>query len=181
MKEAIFAGGCFWCVEAIFQRLEGVEVVQPGYIGGHTPHPTYKQVCSGKTGHAEAVRIFYQPSVISYDELLTVFWHLHNPTTLNRQGDDIGEQYRSAIFYLNDYQRKKAIHSMKESEKSGLWKGKYVTQITKATDFYLAEDYHHNYYNNNTERSYCSISIAPKVAKLHQIFKDRIKPQYQEQ
>lgn len=180
MKKAIFAGGCFWCVEAVFQRIIGVESVFSGYTGGIVSDPTYKQICSGETLHAEAVEIIYNPSLISYDELLKIFWHTHNPTTLNRQGDDVGTQYRSAIFYLNRYQKEKAEKSLKEFETKKLWDGKFVTEITKASEFYLAEDYHQNYFNNNQERTYCNINIAPKISKLFKEFSGRIKDEYQD-
>lgn len=178
MKKAIFAGGCFWCVEAIFQRIIGVESVFSGYIGGNIPDPTYKQVCSGETNHAEAVEIIYTPSKISYNELLTIFWHLHDPTTLNQQGSDIGTQYRSAIFYLSDYQKKLAIESKSHYERIGLWLNPFVTEIVPAGDFYIAEDYHQNYFNNNQERIYCNISIAPKISKLLKDFERKVKPEY---
>lgn len=174
-KEATFAAGCFWCVEAIFEQLKGVVSVKSGYSGGHVENPTYKQVCSGLTGHAEVLRIVYDPAIISYNQLLTVLWNTHNPTTLNQQGSDYGHQYRSAIFYHNDYQRKLAYKSKKESEKTNLWGKPYVTEILPLINFYPAEDYHDSYYALYPDKIYCSENIAPKVRKFQKKFADWLK------
>lgn len=170
LEKAIFAGGCFWCVEAIYQDIKGVEKVESGYTGGTVNNPSYEQVCSGNTGHAEAVQITFDPAVITYEQLLTVFFHVHDPTTLNRQGADAGTQYRSAIFYLSDEQKKSAEKVKDEITKSALWDEPIVTEITKAGEFYSAEDYHQDYFTNNPEKSYCSIVIAPKVKKFYKEF-----------
>ncbi|TFF97636.1 MAG: peptide-methionine (S)-S-oxide reductase [Promethearchaeota archaeon] len=150
---AMFAAGCFWGVEEHFRKLKGVLETSVGYSGGDFPDPTYKKVCSGKTGHAETVRIEFDPSIITYDELLDVFWKIHNPTTLNRQGFDIGTQYRSAIFYLTPEQKESALESKKEIEKSGIYKKPIVTEITPAKEFYRAEEYHQKYVQKNSRRS----------------------------
>jgi len=171
---AVFGAGCFWCVEAVFQRLKGVELVESGYTGGTTKNPTYKEVCSGNTGHAEVARITFDPSVISYDELLEVFWTTHDPTTLNRQGADEGTQYRSAIFYLNDEQ-KAAAEKSKSDVATQLWDGTITTEISPLSEFYKAEDYHQNYYNENSNQSYCKFVINPKLEKFKKKFKDKLK------
>ncbi|SZD73651.1 Peptide methionine sulfoxide reductase MsrA [Candidatus Ornithobacterium hominis] len=177
---ATLAGGCFWCIEAAFDELKGVVEVQSGYAGGSVKNPTYKQVCTGETGHAEVVQIRYNPSVISYAQLLDVFWVLHDPTTLNRQGNDVGTQYRSAIFYHNDEQKKIAEKSMAQSEERGDYSAKYVTEIVPLNDnFYPAEDYHSDYFVNNPENPYCGAVIAPKIKKFHQKFHDWLKPEFQ--
>src|SRR5579859_3826572 len=146
---AILAGGCFWCTEAIFKRLKGVISIAPGYAASNVPNPSYRAVCTGETGAAEAIEITYDPAVISYDKLLEVFWHLHDPTTLNRQGNDVGTQYRSAIFYLNEEQKEIALASKEATDKARLYKKPIVTEITAFTNFYPAEDYHHDYFDNN--------------------------------
>lgn len=173
-KETL-AGGCFWCTEAIFQRLEGVKLATPGYSGGHTKNPTYEEVCSGKTGHAEAIEIEFDPKVISYEKLLDVFWKLHDPTTLNRQGGDMGIQYRSVIFYHNEEQRRIAEESKKRVEESGVYKGKVVTEIVPYSNFYKAEGYHQHYYDRNKNAPYCQIVIDPKIQKLYEEFKEEVK------
>jgi peptide-methionine (S)-S-oxide reductase len=172
---ATFGQGCFWCSEAIFERVEGVKSVVSGYAGGHVPNPTYEQVCSGNTGHAEVVQIIYDPDVVSYDDLLKIFWKTHDPTTLNRQGADVGEQYRSIILYHNEKQKEKAEYYKNELEKSGAWDKPIVTQIVPFTIFYKAEDYHQNYFENNPHQGYCSFVIAPKVEKFEKVFKDKLK------
>lgn len=169
-KTAIFGAGCFWCVEAIYQRVTGVKDIESGYAGGHVQDPTYRQVTSGKTGHAEVIKLEYDPSVISFEELLEVFWHTHNPTTLNRQGADVGTQYRSAIFYLNEEQKEVAEKSLKKTDTSNLWEDPIVTEITPLSNYSTAEDYHQNYFNNNSNAGYCSIVIAPKLAKFKKDF-----------
>lgn len=175
LEQATFGAGCFWCVEAIFQQLKGVTSVVPGYAGGETPNPTYKQVCSGQTGHAEVARITFNPDDISYEQLLTVFWHTHNPTTKNRQGADVGTQYRSAIFYHNEHQKKMAIRSLNETDESDLWNDPIVTEIEAISNFSEAENNHHNYYQSNPNAGYCSAVIAPKLRKLHTQFPNLLK------
>ncbi|MBU6501044.1 MAG: peptide-methionine (S)-S-oxide reductase MsrA [Patescibacteria group bacterium] len=172
IQRAVFAGGCFWCTEAVFEELKGVVSVMPGYTGGTTKNPTYEQVCTGRTGHAEAIKIEYNPEKISYSDLLTVFFATHDPTTLNRQGADTGTQYRSAIFYATDEQKKSAEAFIKELNKSG---PKVVTEIVPLGDFYDAEDYHRQYYKNNTSAPYCQIVINPKMDKLKEKFHELLK------
>lgn len=178
-ESAVLAGGCFWCIETIFQDLKGVEKVESGYSGGATSNPTYKEVCEGNTGHAEVVRITFDPAVISYEQLLTVFFHIHNPTTLNRQGADAGTQYRSAIFYTGDAQKTSAEKVIADVTASKLWDDPIVTEVTAFDKFYKAEDYHQDYYNNNPNQGYCSVVIAPKVKKFYkefpQLLKDNVK------
>ena len=175
LETATLAGGCFWCIETIFDDLKGVEKVESGYSGGKTKNPTYEEVCSGNTGHAEVVQITFDPSVISYEKLLEIFFHIHDPTTLNRQGADAGTQYRSAIFYHSDEQKKTAEAVIKKINSSGLWSDPIVTEVTAFDVFYSAEDYHQDYYINNKEKSYCSFVIAPKVQKFYKEYKDLLK------
>lgn len=175
-ETAIFGAGCFWCVEAVFQDLKGVYKVESGYSGGQVKNPTYKDVCTGTTGHAEAARITFDPSVISFETLLKVFWTTHDPTTLNRQGADAGTQYRSAIFYTSEEQRKTAEKSKSEFAPT-LWDNPIVTEITPAAEFYVAEGYHQNYYNDNPNAGYCQIVINPKVRKMKEKFADLLKDQ----
>lgn len=172
-ETAILAAGCFWCVEAVFDDLIGVQSVESGYIGGHVESPTYRQVCEEPTGHAEAVRITYDPAQISYDELLDVFFHVHDPTTLNRQGNDVGEQYRSAIFYLNEAQKASAEKAIAAAQ--GDWAAPIVTQVVPATRFWEAEDYHQEYFANNPNQPYCAAVVGPKVRKFRQKYADRLK------
>ncbi|MPQ47891.1 peptide-methionine (S)-S-oxide reductase MsrA [Marinifilum sp. N1E240] len=167
--------GCFWCVEAIFQELEGVEQVVSGYMGGETKNPTYKEICTGETGHAEVCQITYNPAVISFGDLLEVFWQTHNPTTLNRQGADKGTQYRSAVFYHTEQQMKLAQSYKNKLAESGAWDDPIVTEITKVSKFYPAENYHQDYFNNNNNQPYCSFVIKPKMEKFKKIFKDKLK------
>jgi peptide-methionine (S)-S-oxide reductase len=175
---ATFANGCFWCTEAIFEELDGVISATSGYTGGHTENPTYKQVCTGETGHAEALQIVYDPKKISFDELLEVFWKTHDPTTLNSQGNDFGTQYRSGIFYHNQEQKQKAEHYKAELDKSGAFDKPIVTEITSFAKFYPAEDYHQQYFDNNGNTNpYCRIVIKPKVEKFRKVFKDKLKKQ----
>jgi peptide-methionine (S)-S-oxide reductase len=171
---ATFGTGCFWCTEAIFQELKGVVRVISGYMGGTVPNPSYEEVCTGTTGHAECLQITYDPSAISYDELLEVFWESHDPTTLNRQGNDIGTQYRSAIFYHNEEQRQKAEHYKAGLDKQGAYPNPIVTEITQAGTFYPAEDYHQNYYNDHGSQPYCYLVIKPKVEKFEKAFADKL-------
>ena len=163
---ATLGGGCFWCVEAVYQRVQGIESVKPGYAGGHTKNPTYKEICTGKTGHAEVAQIFFNNNKISYNQILNIFWQAHDPTTLNRQGNDVGTQYRSVIFFHNDEQKVIAEKSLKEAEKSGYWENSIVTEITKLNNYTDAEDYHDNYYDNNPNQPYCLFVIKPKLNKL---------------
>ena len=175
MEYATFGSGCFWCTEAFFTRLKGVFNVRPGYTGGHTKNPTYREICSGLTGHAESIQFEYDPEVISYSELLEVFWKTHDPTTLNRQGNDIGTQYRSVIFYHSEFQKSEAIKYKQILDKSGIWDEPIVTEITSYDVFYDAEDYHMNYFDNNKDQPYCSFVINPKLAKFKEIFKDKLQ------
>lgn len=172
---ATFGQGCFWCAEAIFERVEGVKSVTCGYAGGNVANPTYEQVCTGKTGHAEVVQIVYDPDKISFDDLLKIFWQTHDPTTLNKQGADVGEQYRSIILYHNESQKEKAEYYKNELQKSGSWDNPIVTQIVPLTKFYRAEEYHQHYYDKNPYQGYCSFVIAPKVEKFEKVFKDKLK------
>jgi len=162
-EEAIFGGGCFWCTEAIYKRVKGVEKVEPGYAGGDVENPSYRLVCSGTTGHAEVVRVTFDPAVISYKDLVDIFWYAHDPTTLNRQGNDIGTQYRSIILTKNDQQRKIAEKSLKEASESGAFRKPIVTVIEALDTFYPAEDYHFDYFATNPNQPYCRAVIAPKV------------------
>ena len=172
---ATLAGGCFWCTEAIFNRLKGVISVVSGYAASQVENPSYKEVCTGRTGAAEAVQITYDPSIISYDTLLEIFWHTHEPTTLNRQGNDVGTQYRSAIFYSNDEQKQIALASKEALEKSGAYNRPIVTEIVPFTNFYPAEDYHRDYYDKNRSQGYCMFVIDPKVKKLLKEYKQVLK------
>lgn len=175
METATLAGGCFWCTEAIFKRLKGVESVTSGYSGGNVENPTYEQVCSGTTGHAEAIQIKFDPKIISFYKLLYVFFKLHNPTTLNQQGNDIGTQYRSAIFYHSKKQKLTAEKVKKEIEKSEMYKDPIVTEIAPFKNFYEAEGYHKNYYDRNSQAPYCQYVIDPKIQKLYKEFKEEVK------
>ena len=172
---ATFGTGCFWCTEAIFQNVKGVDKVESGYTGGHVKNPTYKEVCSGLTGHAEVIKVHYDPSQVSYDELLEVFWKTHDPTTLNRQGADVGTQYRSAIYYYNDTQKQLAERYKEKLDKSGAFDSPIVTEISPATTFYKAEDYHQNYFNLNGDAPYCSFVIRPKLDKFRKVFAEKLK------
>lgn len=173
---ATFGTGCFWCTEAIFEELKGVLKVTSGYSNGHVDNPTYKEVCDGETGHAECVQVLYEPDKISYDELLEVFFQVHDPTSLNRQGADVGTQYRSAIFYHNEEQRKKAEYYKTELDKSGAFRSPIVTEIEPIKKFYPAEDYHQEYYQNNKNSNpYCAVVIRPKLDKFRKVFADKLK------
>ena len=167
---AVFGGGCFWCTEAVFDELEGVVSVMPGYAGGSVKNPTYEQVCSGSTGHAEVIRIEFNPRQIAFDDLLTVFFATHDPTTLNRQGHDVGTQYRSVVLYGDEQQKQQAEARIKELNESGFFGRPVVTTVEPLTEFYAAEDYHHKYYARNPFQPYCQITIPPKLAKLHKQF-----------
>lgn len=175
VETATLGSGCFWCTEAIFERLKGVQSIVSGYAGGTVPNPTYDAVCTGKTGHAEVCKITFNPNVISYDELLRVFWKTHDPTTLNRQGNDVGTQYRSVIFYHNEKQKELAEHYKSELDKSGAWENPIVTTIEPYNKFYKAEEYHQHYFERNPYQGYCSFVITPKVEKFQKVFKDILK------
>ena len=173
-EQAILAGGCFWCLDAVFRQLRGVENVESGYAGGTVPNPSYRHVCTGETGHAEAVRITFDPDVISYRDLLGVYFTVHDPTTLNRQGGDVGTQYRSAVYYLNESQREAARDVMDELTKQAVWDDPIVTELEPAPEFYSAEEYHQDYYDNNSQQPYCAVVIAPKVAKVRKKYLERL-------
>lgn len=173
LKTAYLAGGCFWCLEAVFQRLRGVDKVESGYMGGRAANPTYREVCGGGTGHAEAVRVTFDEEQISYPELLDVFFTIHDPTTLNRQGNDVGTQYRSAIYYASEDQKNDANQAIREA--AAHWHDPIVTELQPAGEFYPAEDYHQNYFNDNPNQPYCMFVVGPKVDKFQAKFKDRVK------
>lgn len=174
-EKATFGAGCFWCVEAVFQRLEGVKNVKPGYSGGDVKNPSYREVCTGRTGHAEVIQLEYNPEVITFDELLEVFWTTHDPTTLNQQGNDLGTQYRSAVFYHNEEQKNTAEAYKKKLNAEEIFDKPIVTEITAFDTFYVAEEDHFNYYNENSSQPYCSFVITPKIEKLEKVFKDKLK------
>jgi peptide-methionine (S)-S-oxide reductase len=175
MEVATFAGGCFWCTEAVFLEIKGVEKVVSGYIGGKTINPTYKDICTGETGHAEAIQITFNPNEVAYEDLLEVFFATHDPTTLNRQGADVGTQYRSEIFYHSEAQKTKAENYIHLLEKEKLYDKKVVTKVSSASVFYNAEEYHQNYYNQNSSQGYCQMVIAPKLEKLRKYYKSKLK------
>ena len=175
LEVATFGTGCFWCTETLFEKLKGVESAVSGYSGGTTENPTYKQVCTGETGHAEVIQVTYDPSIISFTELLEVFWKVHDPTTLNRQGNDVGTQYRSAVFYHNEHQQKEAEEIINELNAVKAYDNPIVTQVEKFEAFYKAKSSHQNYYNENKGESYCRFVIQPKVEKFEKVFKDRLK------
>lgn len=174
-EKATLGGGCFWCLEAVFKNLKGVLKVLPGYSGGHTANPTYEEVCTDKTGHAEVIQIDFDPEIITYQDLLEIFFFIHDPTTLNRQGDDIGTQYRSVIFYHNEEQKEMAYSMIKSLEEEQVYEDPIVTQVEKLDIFYLAEEYHHNYFERNPEQAYCSAVIAPKVAKFRAKYQEKLR------
>lgn len=175
LELATLGGGCFWCLEAVYQDVIGVEQVVSGYAGGHVVNPTYEQVCSKKTGHAEVVQLTFDPAVISYDELLEIFWRIHDPTTPNRQGNDVGPQYRSIILYHNEAQREAAEKSMATAEAAGIWRNSFVTEIEPLEVFYPGEAYHQDYFNQNRYQPYCMAVIDPKVRKFRKSFQDKLK------
>lgn len=175
MEIITLGAGCFWCVETIFQELKGVQKVVSGFMGGNTKNPTYKEVCSGTTGHAEVAQITFDPTIVSLSEILEVFFQTHDPTQLNRQGNDIGTQYRSAIFYHTEAQKEEAGKIILALKGSGAWEKPIITELTKASHFYPAEDYHQNYYNLNSEQPYCQYVIRPKLDKFRKVFKDKAK------
>jgi peptide-methionine (S)-S-oxide reductase len=175
---ATLANGCFWCSEAIFKRLKGVKSVLPGYSGGIVENPSYEEVCTGKTGHAESIQIEFDPTVTPYEKILDVFWHTHDPTTLNRQGNDVGTQYRSAIFYHDQKQKELAEKSKRDLEKAGVYKNPIVTEITPFKNFYVAEDYHKNYYEEHQDAPYCNFVIDPKMQKLLLNYRNDVIEEY---
>jgi methionine-S-sulfoxide reductase len=175
LEVATFGGGCYWCIEAVFQRLEGVEKVESGFSGGQVKNPTYKEVCTGTTGHAEVIQITFDTTKTSFEEILKVFFTMHDPTTLDRQGNDIGTQYRSAVFYHNDEQKKAAEEIIAALNTSKAYPNPIVTEVSKLDVFYKAEDYHQNYYNENSGEGYCRFVIQPKIEKFEKVFKDRLK------
>jgi peptide-methionine (S)-S-oxide reductase len=174
---AIFGAGCFWCVEALFQQLRGVIKVIPGFSGGHIKNPSYREVCNGTTGHAEVCEVIFDNEVISFDELLEVFWLIHDPTSLNCQGNDVGTQFRSVVFYRNQQQKEIALEYKKMLNSSGSYSKPVVTEISMFTNFYKAEEYHHGYYDLNKEAPYCVYVISPKIDKFRKVFKDKLKSQ----
>jgi peptide-methionine (S)-S-oxide reductase len=175
LETATLGGGCFWCLEAVYVELKGVLKVESGYAGGHVKNPTYEDVCSDETGHAEVVQITYDPNVISYREILQVFFSVHDPTTLNRQGHDVGTQYRSVIFYHDENQKRVAKEVMAEIEKSKIWNGKLVTELVPLVEFFKAEEYHQNYFANNPNQPYCQVVVAPKVSKFRKQYFDKLQ------
>lgn len=174
LEIATFGAGCFWCIEACFSQLNGVNQVLSGYMGGATENPTYKDICTGKTGHAEVAQIMYNPAIISYEELLEVFWFVHDPTQLNRQGNDIGTQYRSVIFFHNNEQKEIAEFYKKKLNDSGAYSAAVVTEISAVSQFYVAEDYHQGYFVDNPNQPYCSAVVRPKVEKFTKVFADKL-------
>ena len=170
LQQITFGGGCFWCVESCFNMLNGVQTAISGYSGGNKDNPTYQEVCTGETGHAEVVQITYDPSLISYEQLMDVFFFLHDPTQLNRQGNDIGTQYRSVIFYKDEAEKQKAEEAIQRSKASGRWEGEYVTELAKFEKFWPAEQYHQGYYNENPTQPYCSAVVGPKIQKFRKHF-----------
>jgi peptide-methionine (S)-S-oxide reductase len=176
---ATLGGGCFWCVEATFEQLRGVERVVSGYSGGQVHNPTYQQICTGTTGHAEVIQVHFDPEEISFGDILRVFFTVHDPTTLNRQGNDVGPQYRSAIFYHSPDQKQQAEQVIREMQEQGVWARRIVTEVTPFERFYPAEDYHQEYYRNNPNQPYCAVVISPKVAKFRKAYMDRLKPSFQ--
>ena len=173
-EKATFGGGCFWCTEAVFQDLKGVQSVVSGYAGGHIKNPAYREICTGRTGHAEVIQITFDPSIISFEELLEVFWLTHDPTTLNRQGNDVGTQYRSVIFYHNEKQRKTAVTSKEKTDATDLWQDPIVTEISPYEVMYEAEEEHQNYYKDHTYQPYCTFVISPKIQKLRKHFAKKL-------
>lgn len=175
MEVATLGGGCFWCLEAVYDQLKGVVSVESGYMGGRIPNPSYQAVCTGLTGHAEVVQVTFDPTVISYRDLLNVFFTIHDPTTLNRQGGDVGTQYRSAIFYHSPQQKATAEQVIAELTATKVWDNPIVTQVVEATKFYMAEDYHQEYFAKNPTAGYCQVVVAPKVAKFRKSFLEQLK------
>jgi peptide-methionine (S)-S-oxide reductase len=177
LQTATLAGGCFWCLEAVYDEIKGVQGVESGYAGGHMDNPTYRAVCNGDTGHAEVIQVHFDPNVVSYRDLLNVFFAIHDPTTLNRQGADVGTQYRSAIFYHDDEQRKVAEELIKDLNAQKIWDRPIVTEVTKLDQFYMAEDYHQEYFARNPYQPYCMAVVSPKVSKFRKHFIEMLKKQ----
>ena len=177
LQTATLAGGCFWCLEAVFDEIKGVQGVESGYAGGHVDNPSYHAVCNGDTGHAEVAQVHFDPSIVSYHDLLNVFFAIHDPTTLNRQGADVGTQYRSAIFYHDDEQKKVAEELIKDLNAQEIWKGTIITEVTKLDKFHMAEDYHQEYFVRNRFQPYCQAVVAPKVSKFRRHFLEMLKKQ----
>ncbi len=175
LETATLGGGCFWCLEAVYDQLMGVVSVESGYMGGSKPEPTYREVCSGETGHVEVVQITFDPAVTSYREILEVFFVIHNPTTRDRQGDDVGVQYRSVIFYHSEEQRAVAENLIRELDVGGIWSDPVVTELRPASKFYLAEDYHQEYFRKNPEQPYCTLVVGPKIRKFREKFSEKVK------
>ena len=175
LQKATFGAGCFWCVETIFQEVKGVEKVRSGYEGGSLKNPTYKDICTGSTGHAEVIQIEYDPKIVSFKKLLEIFWEVHDPTTLNRQGNDVGTQYRSVIFYHSEQQKKEAVFFRSELNKNEAYPNQVITEISPSTTFYVAENYHQDYFNQNGTQPYCQFVIAPKIAKFRKAFEKELK------
>ncbi|MEQ8927302.1 MAG: peptide-methionine (S)-S-oxide reductase MsrA [Fulvivirga sp.] len=175
MNKAIFGAGCFWCIEAVFQQIKGVSNIESGYMGGKVKNPTYREVCSGLTGHAEIIQFDFDPTVISYKELLEIFWKTHDPTTLNRQGADVGTQYRSVVFYVNEEQKELALAYKQKLNEANVFGNPVVTEISVAKEFYTAEEYHQNYYNDNKNQPYCTFVVKPKVDKVKSVFAEKLK------
>lgn len=174
IEQATLGGGCFWCIDVLFQKLKGVKKVVSGYAGGNIEDPSYEVICSGKSGHAEVIQIYFDPQIVSYKELIEIFFTVHDPTTLNRQGNDMGTQYRSAIFYHDDNQKIVAEEVMDNIGREGIWNNPLVTEITALDKFYPAEKYHQNYYNENSKQPYCQFVIAPKVAKFRKMYLEKL-------
>ncbi|QSE98242.1 peptide-methionine (S)-S-oxide reductase MsrA [Fulvivirga lutea] len=175
MSKAIFGAGCFWCIEAVFQQIKGVSNIQSGYMGGKVKNPSYREVCGGLTGHAEIIQFDFDPAVVSYKELLEIFWKTHDPTTLNRQGADVGTQYRSVVFYLDEEQKELAQAYKQKLNEANAFGNPVVTEISAAKEFYPAEDYHQNYYNDNKDQPYCTFVVKPKVDKVKSVFAEKLK------
>jgi len=176
METTTLGGGCFWCLEAVYDQMEGVQSVESGYMGGKNPNPTYKEVCGGRTGHVEVVQVTFDPAVTNFREILEVFFTIHDPTTRDRQGNDVGTQYRSVIFYHSDQQRQIAEETIRDLNQAGIWDSPIVTQVQPAEAFYVAEGYHQEYFENNPNQSYCQFIVAPKVRKFREKFADKMRP-----
>jgi peptide-methionine (S)-S-oxide reductase len=176
METTTLGGGCFWCLEAVYDQMEGVQSVESGYMGGKNPNPTYKEVCGGRTGHVEVVQVTFDPAVTNFREILEVFFTIHDPTTRDRQGNDVGTQYRSVIFYHSDQQRQIAEETIRDLNQAGIWDDPIVTQVQPTEAFYVAEGYHQEYFENNPNQSYCQFIVAPKVRKFREKFANKMRP-----
>lgn len=175
LDTAVLAGGCFWCLDAVYREMKGVVTVESGYANGSIKNPSYREVCTGRTGHAEVVKIIYDTTQASFADILEVFWVIHNPTTLNRQGNDVGTQYRSGIYFMNEAQRDLALKSRDAAQETKLWEGTYVTEIVPLTVYYPAEDYHQDYYTNNPDQAYCVYVVKEKVEKFKKAFREKVR------